>query len=257
LSYDAFIFDVDGVLIDTSQSFSSAVLYAIEQMTHSTKFQLNHYNSLKELSGFNNDWDVAIAGAAWIKYYPETSFDSFLEIATEAKSELPNSFIKTVSRLAMESYGGDTACEQLYGFKPSSIQIDGMWKNEKSYLNRENIESILAISGIVTGRNKSEMELGFQILGWELPDSRVAISDNPKLDKPNPEKLLNVVSNVNCQSPIYFGDSIDDYFLVKNFNEQSNLQMTFCCVGENNQIPTWDYKVNTIGDFFKIYGGNS
>lgn len=257
MNYDAFIFDVDGVLIDTSQSFSSAVLNAIEQMTHSSIFQMNHYNSLKELSGFNNDWDVAIAGAAWIKYYPETSFGSFLEMATEAISELPNSFIKTISRLAMESYGGNTACEQLYGFKPSSIQIDGMWKNEKPHLKRKDIETILPISGIVTGRNKTEMKLGFKILGWELPDSRVAISDNPKLDKPNPEKLLNMVSKMSCQSPIYFGDSIDDYLLVKNFNEQSKTHMEFCCVGENNQIPVWNYKVKTIMDFFKTDGANS
>jgi phosphoglycolate phosphatase-like HAD superfamily hydrolase len=267
LNFDAYIFDVDGVLIDTSQSFSSAVLYAVEKATASSRFQLSHYNSLKEISGFNNDWDVAIAGAAWIAFYPSTSFESFLEVVINKNSEpklfieaipdMTDSFLENVSQLAMEAYGGTTACKQLYGFNPTSIKIDGMWKNETPFITKNNIKNILPISGIVTGRNKTEMELGFSILGWELPDSRVAVSDNPTLDKPNPENLMNIINELACHSPIYFGDSIDDYLLVKNFNEQSKMQMKFCCVGNNNDIPESDYNVNDIMEYFKKYGAKS
>lgn len=264
MNYDAYIFDVDGVLIDTSQSFSSAVIYAVEKATTSTQFQLNHYKSLKDISGFNNDWNVAITGAVWIIFYPSTSFESFLELVIykgngfnslkAATPEITDSLIQNVSRLAMEAYGGITACEQLYGFKPTSIKIDGMWKNETPYIKKNVIENILPISGIVTGRNKTEMELGFQILGWDLPEPRVAVSDNPKLDKPNPKKLMQIIGELDSQTPIYFGDSIDDYLLVKNFNDQSEMQIKFCCVGKNNGIPEYDYRVNDIMEYLQKYG---
>ena len=264
MNYDAYIFDVDGVLIDTSQSFSSAVIYAVEKATASTQFQLHHYNSLKDISGFNNDWNVAITGAAWITFYQSSSFESFLELVihkgngfNSLKASTPNitdSLIQNVSRLAMEAYGGTTACEQLYGFKPTSIKIGGMWKNETAYINNNDIKNILPISGIVTGRNNAEMELGFQILGWNLPEPRVAVSDNPKLDKPNPTKLIQIIGELDSQTPIYFGDSIDDYLLVKNFNDQSEMQIKFCCVGKNNGIPECDYRVNDIMEYFKKYG---
>lgn len=146
MNYDAYIFDVDGVLIDTSQSFSLAVIYAVEKATASTQFQLHHYNSLKDISGFNNDWIVAITGAGWIIFYPSTSFESFLELVIyrgngfnslkAAIPEITDSLIQNVSRLAMEAYGGITACDQLYGFKPTSIKIDGMWKNETPYIKK-------------------------------------------------------------------------------------------------------------------------
>ena len=267
MNYDAYIFDVDGVLIDTSQSFSSAVIYAVEKATASTQFQLHHYKSLKEISGFNNDWNVAITGAGWIIFYPSTSFESFLELVIykgngfnslkAAIPEITDSLIQNVSRLAMEAYGGITACDQLYGFKPTSIKIDGMWKNETPYIKNNVIENILPISGIVTGRNKTEMELGFQILGWDLPKSRVAVSDNPKLDKPNPTKLMQIIGELDSQNPIYFGDRIDDFLLVKNFNEQSAIQMKFCCVGKNSVILQCDYRVNDIMEYFNKYGVKS
>ena len=267
MNYDAFIFDVDGVLIDTSKSFSSAVIYAVEIETESTQFQMHEYISLKNISGFNNDWDVAIAGVAWIKFYKLSTFESFLELIihegdgfnslTAKTPGITDSLVQDVSRLAMEAYGGINACELLYGFKPKSIQIEGMWKNEIPLIKNSEIKKILPISAIVTGRNSNEMELGFQILDWTLPNSRVAVSDNPKLEKPNPLKLIQIIDELNSEDPIYFGDSIDDYLLVQNFNDQSEIQIKFCCVGKNTVIPECDYRVDDIMEYFRKYGVRS
>jgi hypothetical protein len=41
---------------------------------------------------------------------------------------------------------------------------------------------------------------------------------------------------------------------VKNFNDQSEMQIKFCCVGKNNGIPEYDYRVNDIMEYFQKYG---
>ncbi len=267
MKHDAYIFDVDGVLIDTSSSFSHAVVLAVEKATGSSKFQQENIQKLKRIAGFNNDWDVAITGAAWITYLSEMSFDGLMDSLDKNGSgmeslkiiipSLSESFKQNITKLTMEAYGGISACKQLYGFNPESIFIHGKWKNETSFLNKNDIKQLLPKSGIVTGRNKTEMDLAFQILGWHIPMSRVSVSDDPKLDKPNPTKLMQIIKVLDSQSPIYFGDSIDDYYLVKNFKKETGNQMDFCCVGNQNGLPEFDFQINNIRDYFINYGVKS
>ena len=266
MKHDAYIFDVDGVLIDTSTSFSEAVVLAVEIATGSSQFQYEQIKELKEILGFNNDWNVAIAGAAWISFMESTPYADFLDSLNQKGGgmdslikiipSLSDSFQHNITQLGMEAYGGTSACKQLYGFEPETILIEGTWKNESVFIQANDLQSFLPKSGIITGRNETEMKLAFQILKWNLPTSRVAVSDNSQFDKPNPSKLKKIINELKSKAPIYFGDSRDDYDLVKNFKNETGIQIEFCCVGSQNGIQEFDYQVNNVMDYFKNMESN-
>lgn len=261
MKYDAFIFDVDGVLLDTSTSFNQAVLLAVKTATGSNRFTKHFISTLKGIPGFNNDWNVAIAGAAWIESGDSVPFSEFvnrlnrygggLKALKKIISSLSVSFQQSITKLVMEAYGGTSACKQLYGFEPETIHIEGTWKNETAFISPEKIRPYLPISGIVSGRNRTEMDLAFKLLGWEIPAQRVAISDDAQLDKPNPKKLISIINTMGSENPVFLGDTRDDMELVKNVVRETGKQMDFCCVGNQNGINDFDYQVETVLQFFE------
>ncbi len=241
MKYSAIIFDVDGVLIDTSDSFSAAAADAVRITTGSQQFTSEMARQLKLVPGFNNDWHVAIAGAGWV-IRNDLAFADWLDQLTDLGGGLPavrqlagpGLTLASESRLtkqAMETYGGASACRRLYGFDPGTANLPGHWQQERPLLSRESALPLLPLSGIVTGRSRSEMELGFQVLGWRLPWERVAVSDDPYLDKPNPARLLELISQLPVGNTLYVGDSRDDLLMVENARARSRID--FGLIGTN------------------------
>ncbi|MFC1619978.1 HAD family hydrolase [Candidatus Neomarinimicrobiota bacterium] len=254
LGYDAIIFDVDGVLINTSRSFTAAAVDAVQVATGSTRFAKNEVQSLKSIRGFNNDWHVAIAGAVWIRFTDDMPFDEFAGLVDQANgglgglrhvagAELVSDLEEQLTRLAQEAYGGTTACYRLYGFEPSTIRQLGRWREEVPLLPPERTSTISSIAGIVTGRNAREMELAFQLLRWRLPAGQVACSTIPALDKPNPAQLLSILDHLGSRKAVYAGDSRDDLDLVMNASRQG-AEVDFCYIGP--ATAPWPRVANTF-----------
>jgi len=266
MNYDAYIFDIDGVLIDTSQSFPNAVAKAVAYDTGEDRFTSHEISQLKAMGGFNNDWHTAIAGACWLRFFQDSSFESFtkkldvygtgLSSLRKLCPELDLRYEQKISRLAQEAYGGISACLKLYGFDPKVIRIQGYWQNEKSLINTKLLNSITPNTGIVTGRDKAELELAFQILDWYIPEKFVAYSDNPDLDKPNPGKLITIVQNLNSSSPLYFGDSRDDLNLINNYRTLTGQPIGYCLIGKENNIRGYDFIFSNVSEFFGYWGTN-
>ncbi len=259
MKYDAFIFDIDGVLIDTSQSFSKAVLKAVSIATGSPDFTLNELSILREIGGFNNDWNTAIAGAAWIQFCSDIPFRNFIKFCRQSKygiqgvqhyvKNLNRSFEKKITRLVQEAYGGTTKCKLLYGFHPQTIFIDGYWLTEEPLVDAPFIDSLPQQVAVVTGRNKAEAQLAFDILGWSVDCQSIAVSDDPELDKPNPEKLIQLVNFLGCKSPLFFGDTRDDMDLIHNYFHESGQSMDFCLVGNNLKLPNYGLRTDSVKNF--------
>lgn len=267
MKYDAFIFDIDGVLLDTSKSFNQAVLLAVKTATGSSRFLEQYIPKLKGIPGFNNDWNVAIAGAAWIESRNSLPFSEFVNELNRydgglkaLKTIIPSlsvSFQQSITKRVMEAYGGTSACKKLYGFEPETIRIEGTWKNEVAFISPEKICPYLTISGIVSGRNRTEMDLAFKLLGWKISSQRVAVSDDAQHDKPNPTKLIGIINTMGSERPVFLGDSRDDMELVNNFARETGKQMDFCCVGNQNGINKYDIHVDSVSEFFeKMENGN-
>ncbi len=250
MRYDAVIFDVDGVLVDTRRSFTAAVVDAVAAHTGSRSFTAREAGQLKAIRGFNNDWHVAVAGAAWIEFTDRLSFPVFVRKVEDAGGgmvglrqavgrALTTEFEARLTRLAQEAYGGTTACRRLYGFEPATIHQPGRWREEVPLLSPERAAPIISRAGIVTGRNATEMALAFELLGWRLPDEQVAVSDDPAFDKPNPANLMAILQRLGSRQAILAGDSRDDLELVNNAR-QKGVAVDFCLIGTRPAPWPWD-----------------
>ncbi len=261
MKYDAFIFDMDGVLLDTGRSFVAAAVEAVAYATGENTFTLDEVLLLKTIPGFNNDWYVAAAGACWIEYLPEMTFETYLgkleklggglEALVKLVPEFNSAYLERLTRLTMEAYGGTTACRKLYGFDPENIIVPGYWLTESPLVTPEQIKPVLNKAGVVSGRAKGELELGFERLGWSLPDTLVAWSDDPDLDKPNPSKLIRIVERLGADKPVYVGDTRDDLELVKNYRRLTRRDMDFCLVGNLKGLEGFDLYYQKVTDFLK------
>ena len=250
MRYDAVIFDVDGVLVDTSRSFTAAVVDAVSAHTSSESFTAEEAGQLKAIRGFNNDWHVAIAGAAWVRYQSPMPFADFAGSIEQHGGGLPGlkslvgeyltaEFEARLTHLAQEAYGGATACRRLYGFEPVTIRQPGRWLEEVPLLAPERAAQIISRAGIVTGRSAAEMALAFELLEWRLPDDQVAVSDDPAFDKPNPAKLAAILQRLGSRKAILAGDSRDDLELVNNAR-QKGLAVDFAFIGHQRAPWSWD-----------------
>lgn len=261
MKYDGFIFDVDGVLIDTSQSFNSAVLEAVAFISGSDRFTLNEIRKLKSITGFNNDWHVAIAGVCWAKFDQNTSFDGFIEKIQlygsgitgirKFQPKLTPSIESHITRICKEAYGGSTACKQLYNFEPSNIKHKGHWLKETPLTSLMSLIKLIPLAGIFTGRSSEEMELGFDILKWRIPPNRTSVSDDEDFDKPNPGKLINLIDELECVTSIYFGDSFDDLQTVRNYRQKTGRSMDFCYISTTNDFDGWDFIAPSVNVFIE------
>jgi phosphoglycolate phosphatase-like HAD superfamily hydrolase len=259
VSYDAFIFDLDGVLLDTRKSFIAAATTAVACFTGTRLFTAKEATRLKAIPGFNNDWHVAIAGAAWVIYFATEDFQTYLDqldrlggglqSLEQRVPELTETFQEQLVRLTKEAYGGTTACGRLYGFEPQSIVVPGYWQTETPLVTPEQLQPYLRRAGMVTGRMKAELELGFERLGWSLPEAVVAWSDDPALDKPNPAKLTRIIENLGAQAPVYIGDTRDDLELVRNYRRRTGRPLDFCLVGEGYGLQGFDWHYRTVAEF--------
>ncbi len=250
MKYDAVIFDVDGVLVDTRRSFTAAVVDAVTADTGSKRFTEKEAGQLKAIKGFNSDWHVAVAGAAWVRYQSQLPFADFAGSIEEQGGGLPGlkslvgeslsaEFQARLTRLGQEAYGGTTACRRLYGFEPVTTRQPGRWRAEVPLLSPERAAPIASRAGIVTGRNAAEMSLAFELLGWRLPDEQVAVSDDPAFDKPHPANLMAILQRLGSRKAILAGDSRDDLELVNNAR-QKGVAVDFSLIGTRPAPWPWD-----------------
>ena len=144
---------------------------------------------------------------------------------------LTQEFEIRLTRLAQESYGGTSACRQLYGFEPESIRHAGHWRTETPLLSRSQAGKWLPRIGIVTGRSRAEMEQAFYLLGWRVPAEQLAVSDDPALDKPNPQKLVAILAGMESRKALYVGDARDDLELVSKAQSTWHGALQFGYVG--------------------------
>ncbi len=248
-TYDSVICDVDGVLIDVSRSFTAAVVDAVEEASGSSRFTPAEVRILKESPGFNDDWHVAVAGGAWVRFFKTTPMEEFVAAIEAAGGGLAGlasltdvppatQFFGLMTRLAQEAYGGLDACESLYGFTPETIKQRGRMLAERPLPGAKNLRRHVQRLGIVSGRSSAEMVFAADMLGWSLSPDLVALSDDPALNKPNPEKLLAICALLGSERVVYAGDSLDDYELIRNAREPFPGQIDFAGIGPVR--PAWN-----------------
>jgi len=184
-------FDMDGVLIDTSDSYDQCIIQTVATLTQKQVSQ-NDIETLRAQGGFNNDWVLA---AALVK-------QQGVSVAYE-----------TVVDTFQTLYLGTT-------------ETVGLVKHERNLMQpalRAKIfqSSQARTTAIVTGRPRKEAEQGVAQLNIK-PDFIIS-ADDVKQQKPDPDGLQQVLANTQSKRAWFFGDTVDDM--------QAGTQAGCVCIG--------------------------
>jgi len=183
----ALIFDIDGVLVDVSNSYRTAIAKTVEYFTKK-EVQPFEISQLKQQTGFNNDWDLSEALIKKRGY-------------CISKEEIIKKF------------------QELYLGKNG---VGGFIENEKWLIKKEILEELSKkyVLGILTGRPKEEAFIAldnaharnyFKVI--------IAMEDCEGKGKPNPFGLnfaLEKLGVLDKAGSIYVGDVADDMRAAKN-----------------------------------------
>ncbi len=178
MKVEAILFDMDGVLVDVSQSYRYAIKKTAEFFT-GDEIQFSEIQQIKNRGGYNNDWDCTHA------IISEHGKDAY-------HWEIVDKF--------QEFYLGKN--------------FDGFIKNETLLIKPQVIESLFHRFklGIVTGRPRKEAE--FVLSRFEAEnyfDVLIAMEDTPPgRGKPEPDGILLAMKKLKVKSAAYLGDTIDD-----------------------------------------------
>ncbi|MDW7680285.1 MAG: TIGR01548 family HAD-type hydrolase [bacterium] len=178
IKVDAILFDMDGVLVDESQSYRYTIKKTAEFFI-GDEIQFLEIQQMKNRGGFNNDWDCthAIISAHGKDVYHWEVVDKF-----------------------QEYYLGKN--------------FDGFIKNETWLLKHQVLETLFQqhALGIVTGRPRKEAE--FVLSRFEKADyfgALIAIEDTPPgKGKPEPDGIFEAMKKLRARSAVYLGDTVDD-----------------------------------------------
>ncbi len=223
------IFDVDGVLIDVSESYDLAtkltVEYFLKKLGKSIEVELDLIRALRRKGAFGDDFKVSealIIGAltgdlrSFVQDFPAGEGISWVR---EQFGVVIDS--KTIERIFNTFYLGEH-------YKERAFDFEGLWKKEKPIVKKELLEKANERFklGVVTGRSVLELELAEKILGFHFKN---AVTRELYV-KPDPKALWHLTKG---EEGIYIGDTINDELLVKNYKKAYGKDFSFLMVGRD------------------------
>lgn len=227
------VFDVDGVLVDTSRSFPEVVSSAVSFCASSIPslksvpliFTKEHYIKTKSNPMFNDDYDIAWTFLSWAasntsSISPERWANPDEWEAAIKKCHLdpvlwvPKTFRSDVDRnevrkICEELYFGEEIIASDKRSYPRYLQMSGLWKNERPCLEAgwRNFGKPI---GIYTGRSRQELQLALELLKWEDFPRDHCITADDSIKKPSPEGLSRLEKILGVSEIFFFGDSESD-----------------------------------------------
>ncbi len=253
---DTVVFDVDGVLIDITESFSLVVVETVQYIlthhfgwTDPPAITRGDIEAFRGAGGFNNDWDLSYAaiclrlarldvplaqvvkdsqggGVAWAK--------GFLPPSVELEYE-------TVRWVFDEFYWGEELFRRHFGRDPQHVRHHGLVRRERSLLPQDLVPRLrqrgVRAFGLITGRDALELEFHFESQGWASFIEPEAVVTRERFEKPDPRALSVIAQALDTRAGVYIGDTMDDLRLVKNFAAalEPALFLSLIATGESSQ----------------------
>ncbi len=236
------VFDVDGVLLDTSGSFQLVVETAIQffarrfmNLTTDIKaFTDEHYRAAKENPLFNDDYDIAwtflsaVAHARGVTLGARApglaAWRAMLKSCDVDPADwVPARFGERVDRASVrmiceELYYGRDVYRSVRSVTPRFVSVPGLWRMERPFITHHWSDLPLPV-GIYTGRSDPEMELALKLLDWtDIPRDR-CITTGSGVRKPSPRGLELLAKKLGKRNVIFFGDTESDRTAFKGFGK--------------------------------------
>ncbi|GAB6101782.1 hydrolase [Thermococcus atlanticus] len=223
------IFDVDGVLIDVSESYDLATKLTVEhflrELGREREIDLEIIRKLRRKGAFGDDFKVSEALIAFaVSGDVEELVERFLEgEGIEWIRKRLGTIVKPdeIERVFNTFYLGER-------FKGRAFDFDGLWKRERPIVRRELLEKAgeRFKLGVVTGRSALELKLAEELIGFHFEN---AVTRELYV-KPDPMALWHLVKG---ESGVYIGDTVNDGLLVENYKKAYGKDFGFLMVGRD------------------------
>ncbi|MDR5656618.1 TIGR01548 family HAD-type hydrolase [Halodesulfurarchaeum sp. HSR-GB] len=251
MQVDAVVLDIDGVLVDVSNSYRRAIVRSVELLVGET-IPRTAVQSFKDAGGFNNDWVLSDAVALFVLARDrglDQNVTQFTEHVAEQGGGLDGA--KAVVRDALggeatavfgawdpdrlrdvfqQLYLGPSGYRDLEGGEPdlytgSTGDLDlppaGFMADEPILIEPATIESLTADFeiGVVTGRPRAEAHLALDRVGLSVPADRLYAMEDWS-GKPDPTALIQVAERTGAETLAFAGDTRDDVRTAVNATER-------------------------------------
>ncbi|MCS7262674.1 MAG: HAD-IA family hydrolase [Aquificaceae bacterium] len=192
------IFDVDGVIVDVSQSYHYAIKHTAEHFL-GKEVDINLVRHLKFSKGINNDWVATLevikelGGKARLEEVVEVFNRTYRELRDQEELLLRPEFFKEL--------------------RDAGYPL-----------------------GVVTGRPREDLNYLFEKHGLFRFFDFVVDEDTieqKELRKPHPYALHLCVEGLRIEAGIYVGDTLADYYMVRAYRELYPKPVEYIHVGKN------------------------
>lgn len=244
MDVDAVVTDIDGVLVDTSESYHRAIVESVCAL-HGETIERHDTQAFKNAGGFNNDWVTTDAVALYVlvrQHGYDISIGEFTDIIeafggglegtrnaladllTPADREVvldawdPAELRRTFQWLYLgpERYR-EFEDDPLPAHRPDNA---GFMDDEPILLDPQ-MRSFLqeqVTAGVLTGRPEKEAWVALERVGLSPPPELIRTMDDWEGSKPDPDGLVDIAKNSGAQTVVYIGDELDDVRTAVNAN---------------------------------------
>lgn len=223
MKLDSVIFDMDGVLIDVTYSYRVAIRkttnFFLKQKDLSIKATQKDVGEIKDLPGFNNDWDATYALITFLsKGIKKEKFAKEVKTLNSINKQAKE--YKEIKDIFQTFYLGDFLFKKIEKREPPIFVMQGLILAEKCLVSKKILEALINKDlklGIATGRPREEALFAIKRFNLQefFPENYiVALGDTIK-EKPDPDPIIEVKKRMQVQNPIYIGDTISDVISAK------------------------------------------
>lgn len=216
-TFDSIIFDMDGVLIDVSQSYRLAIKKTVLHVLSSrynvkTTVKTQDIETMKRIPGFNNDWDVSFELIRLLSNgITRREFSKKFSLVSSRDTQEYN----TIKDIFQNYYLGTELFYKIYKRKAPIKAVAGLITNENLLIDKS---LLVALSqrytlGIATSRPRFEALFtlrNVRIIPEVIYEEYLVAQEDSVNEKPAPDPLLEVQRRMKTNNPIYVGDSIND-----------------------------------------------
>ncbi len=235
MQVDSIILDIDGVLVDVSESYRRAIADTIESLS-GEEFPTGLIQSLKNAGGFNDDWELTDAGIlctlAKRHGYPGDLVSLIQKIGDNGGGLITTKKIiseaigsaaedewdpQAVRSMFQSLYLGRERFIECFQHEPI-VDVPGYYLSEENIISEHMVDQFLNQFniGVLTGRPIFEANMALKSIGINISSTHIVAMESSPLKKPHPDGLLTLAHELNSSSLVYVGDTLDDIKTVVN-----------------------------------------
>ncbi|MUW14453.1 TIGR01548 family HAD-type hydrolase [Halorubrum sp. CBA1125] len=249
MQVDAVVLDIDGVLVDVSDSYRRAIVESVDRVYGET-IDDDAVQAFKDAGGFNNDWDLTDAAALYVlarREGLELDVEAFTDRVCDAGGGLdgakavlrdrPEVSATTVRdrwdpellRATFQAlYLGEELYRELEGDEPP-LSAPGYIHDEPTLVDPETIADLTARFevGVLTGRPAAEATIALERVGLDVSSDRRFTMDDWEEGKPHPRALVTLAERFGAERVAFVGDTLDDVATARNADDADETRVYY------------------------------